>query len=183
MTKDQGQIISQTPGRIRLRLPASTRESGGVESLTNLLKKKPGITRIRSNPDTGSLTIFYSEDTLSFPQLSDILGECGLLLTTPEVESTQEITTGSFSEAATEITAAVAALNQRVNRVTDGAADLRFLVPLGFGTLALRQLLLKGIQLDIIPWYVFAWYAFDSFIKLHYTKLPDAPDRENKSPD
>ncbi|GAB4304214.1 MAG: hypothetical protein Fur0025_45840 [Oscillatoriaceae cyanobacterium] len=141
-----------------------------MDSLANLLKNKPGIAKVRSNPDTGSLTIFYSEDTLSFPQLSDILGECGVLLAPPEVPSAEEITTGSFSEAAAEVITALAVLNQRVKSATNGAADLRFLVPLGFGSLAVRQLLLKGIQLNIIPWYVLAWYAFDSFIKLHYTK-------------
>jgi len=154
-----------------------------MESLTNLLKKKPGIARVRPNPDTGSLTIFYSEDILSFQQLSDIVGECGVFLAPPEAQSTQEITTGSFSEAATEVTTALAALNQRVKRATNGAADLRFLVPLGFGTLAVRQLLLKGIQLNIIPWYVLAWYAFDSFIKFHYTKEPDASSDSQKPGD
>ena len=35
--------------------------------------------------------------------------------------------------------------------------------------LAMRQLIAKGWQLELIPWYVLAWYAFDSFIKLHST--------------
>jgi hypothetical protein len=49
--------------------------------------------------------------------------------------------------------------------------DLRFLFPLSLSLLALRQLLVKGWQLELIPWYVLAWYAFDSFIKLHPTEI------------
>ncbi len=183
MTKDQGQIISQTPGRIRLRLPLSTWESGAIESIATSIKKQRGVARVRCNADTGSLTVFYSEDIISFSEIRDYLHQSGVFLAPVETASTEPITTTGCSEAAAEITTALAALNQRVNRATDGAADLRLLVPLGFGSLALRQLLLKGIQLDIIPWYVFAWYAFDSFIKFHYTKLPEPRDRENKSTD
>jgi hypothetical protein len=31
----------------------------------------------------------------------------------------------------------------------------------------MRQLMIKGLQLEVIPWYVLAWYAFDSFLKLN----------------
>jgi hypothetical protein len=34
-------------------------------------------------------------------------------------------------------------------------------------TLDFRQLIIKGLQIDEIPWYSLAWYAFDSFVKLN----------------
>lgn len=61
----------------------------------------------------------------------------------------------------------VSEMNAQAHWLTNGYADLRLLMPLGFGALALRQLWEKGLELDEIPWYNMAWYAFDSFNKLN----------------
>jgi hypothetical protein len=66
-----------------------------------------------------------------------------------------------------ELTAIANELNAQTLAMTDGWVDLRMLVPLGFGAIALRQLLVKGIHPDAIPWYVMAWYAFDTFYKFN----------------
>ena len=57
--------------------------------------------------------------------------------------------------------------NKKFEQATSGEVDLRFLFPLGLSLLAVRQILVKGWQLELIPWYVLAWYSFDSFIKLN----------------
>jgi len=62
--------------------------------------------------------------------------------------------------------------------MTNGVADLRLLLPLGFGALALRQVLDKGFELEEIPWYTLAWYAFDSFVKLHNSGKLQQPSEE-----
>ncbi|MGV2827982.1 DUF5132 domain-containing protein [Myxosarcina sp. GI1(2024)] len=74
------------------------------------------------------------------------------------------------SVAAAETMDAVSELNEKVDWLTNGYVDLRFLLPLGLGTLALGQLLIQGPQLDKIRWYNLAWYAFDSFNKLNQPK-------------
>lgn len=68
---------------------------------------------------------------------------------------------------AEEVTDGISGFNQQLRQATQGMVDLRLLVPMGLGAIALRQLLLKGWQLEDIPWYVLAWYAFDSFFKLN----------------
>lgn len=70
------------------------------------------------------------------------------------------------SEVAGEMLDAASELDRRVAWLTNNYVDLRLLIPLGLGTLALGQLITKGPQLDKIPWYNLAWYAFDSFYKL-----------------
>ncbi len=72
------------------------------------------------------------------------------------------------SEVAGEMLDAVSDLNSQVSWLTNGYVDLRLLMPLGLGTLALGQLITQGPQLDKIPWYNLAWYAFDSFNKLNH---------------
>ncbi|MCX7596144.1 MAG: DUF5132 domain-containing protein [Fischerella sp.] len=73
------------------------------------------------------------------------------------------------SEVARDLINVIADVNTDVGRITNGVVDLRLLLPLGFSVLAIRQLFIKGLQIDEIPWYVLAWYAFDSFMKLNTT--------------
>jgi hypothetical protein len=58
-------------------------------------------------------------------------------------------------------------LNRQTHRLSNGAVDLRLLLPAAFAALAIRQLVDKGLELDKIPWYNLAWYAFDSFAKMN----------------
>nr|OEJ74038.1 hypothetical protein BH720_16560 [Desertifilum tharense IPPAS B-1220] len=69
--------------------------------------------------------------------------------------------------ATTKLTRAIARLNQRVNLATEGTMDLRFLFPLLLALLSLRQMFSKSPRLNTAPWYILAWYAFDSFMKLN----------------
>jgi hypothetical protein len=58
-------------------------------------------------------------------------------------------------------------LDTRIREATQGTVDARSLMPILLGGFALRQLVVKGLQLDDVPWYVLAWYSFDSFMKFH----------------
>jgi hypothetical protein len=76
------------------------------------------------------------------------------------------------SALAGEISDWVTDVNAQVAWLSNGYVDLRLLMPLGFSALALRQLCEKGLELDQIPWYNLAWYAFDSFKKLNVDDRP-----------
>ena len=130
---------------------------------------------MRTNFASGSITIFYRIEQIDFAQISALLSDLGVIF--GDITPKKTITLGK-SEAAAELIAEATELNQRVKRASNGAFDLRFLIPLGFSALALRQLLVKGVQLGAIPWYVLAWYAFDSFIKFHYSSEPQLPTEE-----
>ena len=84
------------------------------------------------------------------------------------------------SKVSTRVSNALARANQWVEYKTEGALDLRFLAPLIFALLALRQVLAKSPGLNTAPWYIMAWYAFDSFIKLNYeTTVLQIPSADN----
>ncbi|MBW4644285.1 MAG: DUF5132 domain-containing protein [Goleter apudmare HA4340-LM2] len=72
-----------------------------------------------------------------------------------------------ISEVSRDVINVMSDLNEDVGRLTNGVADLRLLVPLGLGLLAMRQFIDRGLQLEEIPWYALAWYAFDAFVKLN----------------
>ena len=98
--------------------------------------------------------------------------------------NTETKKTASQSNTATGVMSTITTLNEQLGQMTNGIADLRLLLPLGFGALALRQVLDKGFELEEIPWYTLAWYAFDSFVKLHNSsesqptgdQMPTAPE-------
>jgi len=82
----------------------------------------------------------------------------------------------------TELHAIATSLDTQTRSLTRGWLDLKTLVPLALGAIALRQLLTKGLQLDAIPWYVLLWYAFDSFVILNRngeTAPNDIPETES----
>ncbi|MBD2254423.1 HMA2 domain-containing protein [Nostoc parmelioides] len=161
-------IISDTPGRLRLRIAHCHRQPETMEHIANKLDAQAHIDQVRTNVDHGSIVIKYSEKNGTLDDVLATLKDLGIIF--------GEITQGS-TEAATTVSSAVVDLNKRVRQATDGVVDIRFLFPLGLSILAVRQLIIKGLQFEIIPWYVLAWYSFDSFIKLHGI-TPQKPSTE-----
>ena len=159
-------MVSLTPGRLRFKVDRKHRNREVMEPLTQALKSHLGVYDVRANPHSGSITVLHSPEHTDYDEIYATLKDLGVIFGN---------ITGEKSEVAEDITSAIYDLNRRVKAATSGVVDLRLLMPLGLGVLAVRQLLAKGMQLDIVPWYVLAWYSFDSFIKLHYTSDPQQP--------
>lgn len=153
-------VVSSTPGRLRLRVAPSHRQSGEMQRIANELQTNPNVHQVRMNIPNGSIIINHDGEDGSLHNVFTSLRDLGIIF--------GDIALGK-SDAAEEVSNAVVDLNKRVRQATDNVVDLRFLFPLGLGIFSIRQLLARGLQLEIIPWYVLAWYAFDSFIKLHAT--------------
>ncbi|MBW4572741.1 MAG: hypothetical protein KME31_33640 [Tolypothrix carrinoi HA7290-LM1] len=151
-------VVSSTPGRLRLRVAHSHRQPEKMQRIANALSANSHINQVKTNVYHGSIVINHDGKDGSLENVLATLKDLGIIFA--------DVTEGN-TEAAAGVSSAVVDLNQRVKQSTHGAFDLRILFPLGLATLSLRQLLNKGLQLEIIPWYVLAWYAFDSFIKLH----------------
>jgi Heavy metal associated domain 2 len=152
-------IISDTPGRLRLRVAQGHRQSERIHPLVNALQGHCNINQVRMNLDQGSITINHEGED-SWKNVMATLKDLGIIF-----GDIVEVHT----DAAIAVSNAVIDLNKQVKQATEGQLDIRVLFPFGLGCLAIRQLIIKGLQFDIIPWYVLAWYAFDSFIKLHGT--------------
>lgn len=159
------QVISHTPGRLRLRVSHSDRVY--LQDLQQTLLNHPEIADVRTNTNQGSITIYHRFPSSQLTEVMGILEDFGIIL-----GDIFNIGTGRTIAAET-VTSTIIDLNRRIKRSTNGEFDLRVLFPLGLACLSVRQLLIKGLQLEIIPWYVLAWYAFDSFLKLHTASLPE----------
>ncbi|MBH8573396.1 hypothetical protein I8752_10290 [Nostocaceae cyanobacterium CENA369] len=151
-------IVSDTPGRLRLRVARCHRQPEQMQRIARALEAQPNISQVRTNISHGSIVINHDGKDRSLENVVGTLVDLGIIFAD---------VTEDKSDAAVDVSGAVVDLNKRVEQATNGAVDLRFLFPLGLSFLAIRQLVAKGLQFETIPWYVLAWYAFDSFIKLH----------------
>jgi len=79
----------------------------------------------------------------------------------------QNYLTDGQSAVAKDLLNLMSDFNADVYNMTNGSADLHLILPLGIGSLAIIQLIKQGFKFDEIPWYILAWFAFDSFIKLN----------------
>lgn len=86
------------------------------------------------------------------------------------------------SQVATQLQDMINDLNAQTRWLTNGVLDLRMLLSMGLGAIALRQLFLRGLRLDDIPWYVLAWYALDTFVKFHPETVYPEADRARVQP-
>nr|WP_228014649.1 hypothetical protein [Fortiea sp. LEGE XX443] len=166
-------IVSNTPGRLRLRIAPSHRQAGEIQRIVKILDTQPNVSQVTTNIQNGSIVIHHDRNQESWENVVATLKDIGMIFA--------DITDESHSDAAATVANAVYDLNDRVEQATNNVVDLRFIFPLALGCLSVRQLLVKGLQLEIIPWYVLAWYAFDSFIKLHGVSKPQLSGGAGKS--
>ena len=158
-------VVSSTPGRLRLRVAHMHRQPEKMQCIASNLSANTHINLVKTNVRHGSIVINHDGNDGSLENVLATLKDLGIVFA--------DITKGN-TEAAAGVSSAVVDLNQRVKQLTHGAFDLRILFPLGLASLSVRQLLKKGLQLEMIPWHVLAWYAFDSFIKLHGTSQEES---------
>ncbi len=163
-------IVSSTPSRTRLRVSQKRRNPQEMKQIANALEASPEVHEVRANVQTGSIVVYHAPHSRILDNLCATLKDLGVILSNVAEVEVPEMQ--GKSEVASDLTSAVADLNQRVGLATNGVIDLRMLIPLGLGALAIRQGLRNGWLIEAAPWYVLAYYAFDSFIKLHYTAEP-----------
>lgn len=163
-------ITSSTPHRTRVKVSAKRRNPGEMARLATAIEQQPYVTDVQTNLQTGSIIVHHQAQSNAQNKLASTLQDLGVILgavTDTELPFGSEA--AGNSKVATDLTSALADLNNQIGLAANGVIDLRTLVPLGLGALAIRQLLRNGIQFESAPWYVLAYYAFDSFIKLHAT--------------
>ncbi len=66
----------------------------------------------------------------------------------------------------------VRALDRRVQALTGHRLRLRFVVPATFVGLGVRALIVDGLTVGSLPWFVLIYFGIDSFIKLYPEHAP-----------
>lgn len=161
-------ISHSVPGRLRVRVDGDT--TGQRDEVLDAIKaisNRPGVDQVRSDRRTGSALVTYDPDELSLESAIALLRNAHTVLRTLAPPAVSSAIDSGLSDAAAVIRGGMRTADGSVMRATRGIVDLRVLVPIGLAGLSARNLLRNGVGLKAMPWYVLAYYAFDSFIKLH----------------
>lgn len=150
-------------GRARLRLPRP-RTQDDVLAAASRVRSAQQVHHVEANPATGSIVIQYD----SADPIDDILEELrGLGLEIMVSSAVSELSELQRSQGAKVVENVLGRANAQLQKITDGKADLRLVVPAAFAVLAARQFLKDTGRMRNASWYQLAYWAFDSFHKLH----------------
>ena len=167
-------ITHSVPGRMRLRVSGTLPERR--TALEALDRRLAGEGDLSTNWRIGSALFTYDPDRLDIDDVVALVRESGQVFRAVVPPSTRRALQRPVSEAAQQVRGRFAGANRTVLDATDGRIDLRMLFPVALAGLAVRQLLRQRSPITDAPWYVLAYYAFDSFVKLH-GDLADPTDR------
>lgn len=160
-------VVHQTPGRLRLRLPRELVNGRGAERLHEALAGLAGVQHVRLTPQASSLLVQYDPARVAPEALAAALQRAGIHLAPATTAPPPDEPTALGQL----IDRLAGQLNERVDRATGHVLDLRTLLPVGLGALALREVLAGRVQ--AAPWYVLLWWSFDAYLKLR-RRAPDA---------
>ena len=152
---DHSQIVSSTARRTRIRLPRKSRHPKEMARIAEALQTFPYVSRVQTNLNAGTIIVHHDEEALE--DIKSKLNDLDvILMAAVGVESSSM----SLSDAVSD-------LARHLGFGTKGILNLKLLVPLGFGALAVLQVARQGLQIGSAPWYLIAYFAFDSYIKLN----------------
>src|SRR5579859_3527239 len=151
------------PGRARFRVP-KPRTTSQVRAVADEINRSRSVRRVHVNPQTGSLLVHYDPDD-PIDQLVEDVQKLGYLVQIAEnIPGVQWL---GKSQGSKIVELAFSRANSRLGEMTRGKADLRLAVPAIFAVLAARQFMRDAGRIRNASWYQLAYWAFDSFHKLH----------------
>ncbi len=162
-----GQVVSSTPGRLRVRLHRAHRQGSAAHRAKTHLQEKPGVRDVQTNQATGSVMVKYDPNEISADDIVGLLKDIGIVAVGTAAGLGIELPEAGRSSTSVDIISAVDNLDRRLSHVTGQKIDLKLLFPGALFALGVRQVLTQGLGLSQVPGYILLWYAFDSFWKFH----------------
>jgi hypothetical protein len=131
--------------------------------IAEALQAFPYVSRVQINLNAGTIIVHHDEEALE--DIKSKLKDPGvILMAAVGVESSSM----SLSDAVSD-------LARYMGLGTKGILNLKLLAPLGLGALAVLQLARQGLQIGSAPWYLLAYFALESYIKLNSPEDKSAP--------
>jgi hypothetical protein len=125
------------------------------------------VLEVTTNSRTGSLVIRYNPEQVDLDTLIDVSRTARLLAVDSSRDGQPPVKEQPLSLTAQRLHRAFHEVDVKLSELSHGRWDLRSVVPITLGALALRQIIRDFGQLTSVPWYALAWYAFVSFWKLN----------------
>lgn len=171
-----GRVVHVIPGRVRLKVDREDVTDEFARTASPTLAALPGVRDVTVSPRSGSIIVHHDPAEFDLSRFIEMARTAQVLDLQGLRADPDMYGPLPASLNAQRIQRTFHEVDVRLAEITSGRWDLRTVVPVAFGVLALRQLLANGIQLAVLPWYVLAWYAFDSFWKLNQEARRVEPD-------
>lgn len=173
-------ITHAVPGRVRVKVAGDPEDVAAIlTAVERRTRSQEGVSSVETDVRTGSALLRFDPDALDPQAAVELLRTAHEALEELVPPRLREPVERSISHVAATLEQRLSAADSTVLRATHGVVDLRMLLPIGLAGLSLRQLLRTGPHLKAIPWYVLAYYSFDSFLKLHQ-QPPPVPDEGSR---
>jgi hypothetical protein len=164
---ERGRVVHAVPGRVRIKLETRALAEERGARLRRALLALQDVEEVQTTPRTGSVVIVYDPDVLDTPGLIAQVRQARLLALDPYVSDQHAGRQVPLSQTAQGIWRTFRGVNAQLSEMTNGRWDLRSVFPFALGAMALRSFLANPGSIGAAPWWVLAWYAFDSFLKLN----------------
>ncbi|RUT01793.1 hypothetical protein DSM106972_064160 [Dulcicalothrix desertica PCC 7102] len=168
MSTHHTQVVSTTPGRTRLRVSNKRRNQEEMERISTSLQAPRFINSVEYNHKTGSILVHHDTHEHALEAIKDIMKNLGIVFA--DVTGASELVQVNDEKEGSDLPSAIYNLNQEIRQLTNGLVDLRFVLPLGLFALGLMQLQVYGLQLELMPWYLLIYFAFETFVKLNFNQ-------------
>lgn len=166
-------VTHAVPGRLRVRLEGGTAaERKAAMAALRQVEATPGVHDVTADTERGSALVTFDPESLDMESAVKLVREAHEAFDDVAPPKVVTVVDKSVSTVASRIEAGFTSADNDVRKATHGAVDLKMLVPLGLGTLAVRQFIRTGPLVSSMPWYVLAYYSFDTFVKLHGRPRP-----------
>jgi hypothetical protein len=169
--RHSARIASLVPGRIRLKLHDAGRGRAVLDRIKQELESREGVHDVKVNGTSGSFTVRYDETRHGAAGILGWLEDLDVLVESvghfPSVDP-GNAPVGGFL-------AAIEDLNQRIHRATGLPVDVKLVLPLTFAGAGVWSILRRGLMIEAVPGWLFLWFAFDTFVKLHPNRTDPSP--------
>lgn len=166
--RHHARVASAIPGRLRVKLHPAHRGQDVMDNIKRGLAPAEGVHDVKLNRSTGSITVRYDHTHHTTNSVLGLLQDLDVVAQSMEAPGMEE------PEAEVERTvrsegflAAVNDLNRRVFNSTGVPVDLKIILPLTFAGAGLWSISKRGLMIESVPGWLFLWFAFDMFVKLH----------------
>lgn len=172
--RQSARIASLVPGRIRLKLHDATRGRAVLERIKQELELPEGVHEVKVNPSSGSVMVRYDERRHGTAGILGWLEDLDVLV--ESVGHFPSVDPGNGSVGG--FLAAIDDLNQRIHQATGLPVDVKLVLPLTFAGAGVWSIIRRGLMIEAVPGWLFLWFAFDTFVKLHPNRTnPSLPSR------
>jgi hypothetical protein len=162
MMSDNGaRIVHRSQGRLRVRVDRLRHDAELVRRVEERLSNLPGVRRIETVPETGSVLVLFEPSRFDEERLTNEAREAELFVLSPLPAQG-----GTATPDAGPVRALWHRANVTVSEKSRGPLDIRTLVPLALVAWAIRQILTER-PIARTPWYTLLWYAWGIYTRFN----------------